>query len=152
MHNELVQAELARHSAALEQKSRISQAYVLNTLVASVERSLRGQPILDKRKQPLGVYQDGLFVPILRINETAVQRGCHILGRFLGLGVIRHELTGKDGGPIQLDETSEHERARRIAFTLGRGLRLIQGGKPLPTTSVLHQQQPKAGDDNDSDS
>jgi hypothetical protein len=37
----------------------------------------------------------------------------------------RQEVTGKDGGPIETKELSDTEAARRIAFTLAKGL---QGG------------------------
>jgi hypothetical protein len=33
------------------------------------------------------------------------------------------ELTGKDGGPIQTEEMSPNDLARRIAFTLANGLK-----------------------------
>ena len=43
--------------------------------------------------------------------------------RVLGLLVDKHEHTGKDGGPIEISEISEEEAARRIAFTLLRGVK-----------------------------
>jgi phage terminase small subunit len=35
----------------------------------------------------------------------------------------KHEITGKDGGPIQTEELSPNDIARRIAFTLAQGLK-----------------------------
>lgn len=46
----------------------------------------------------------------------------NIIARDLGLA-DKSELTGKDGGPIQTEDLSEREIARRIAFALSRGLK-----------------------------
>lgn len=42
------------------------------------------------------------------------------MGKHLGMFVDRVEHTGKDGGPIQTEELSDTEKARRIAFALTR--------------------------------
>lgn len=49
------------------------------------------------------------------------------IGKHLGMFVDRHEHTGKDGGPIETVELSPLEAARRIIFTLEKGLREQQG-------------------------
>jgi phage terminase small subunit len=38
--------------------------------------------------------------------------------------IEKHEHTGKDGGPIQTEELSDFEKARRMAFLLARGMQL----------------------------
>lgn len=43
--------------------------------------------------------------------------------KVLGLLADRIEHTGKDGGPIQTEELSDTEKARRIAFLLTKGAR-----------------------------
>jgi hypothetical protein len=47
---------------------------------------------------------------------------------------ITTELTGKDGGPIQTEELSDFEKARRVAFLLARGLH-VQAQQPATTES-----------------
>lgn len=37
------------------------------------------------------------------------------------------ELTGKDGGPVEIADVSPIETARRLAFLLGKGLRAQEG-------------------------
>jgi hypothetical protein len=48
----------------------------------------------------------------------------NIIARDLGLA-DKSELTGKDGGPVQLKEMSDMEKARRIAFALGRAIQRL---------------------------
>lgn len=43
--------------------------------------------------------------------------------KVLGLISDKHEHTGKDGGPIQTEDLTENEIARRIAFTLTKATR-----------------------------
>lgn len=45
----------------------------------------------------------------------------NIIARDLGLA-DRQELTGRDGAPIQTEEVSDMETARRVAFLLAKGL------------------------------
>ncbi len=49
------------------------------------------------------------------------------IGKHLGMFVDRHELTGKDGGPIEVADLSPLEMARRIAFSLEKGRRALEG-------------------------
>jgi len=45
------------------------------------------------------------------------------LGKHLGMFRDRVELTGKDGGPVEMSDISPIEAARRIAFALAKGQR-----------------------------
>lgn len=47
---------------------------------------------------------------------------------------IVNELVGKDGGPIQTEELSDFEKARRVAFVLARGMQ-VQSEQPDPVSS-----------------
>lgn len=66
-----------------------------------------------------------------------------VLGQYMKLWVERHELTGKDGGPIKTQEMNDLEKARRIAFLLEQGLRAAAIAAPATPLS-----QP-ASDDNE---
>ena len=65
----------------------------------------------------------------------------NIIARDLGLA-DKSELTGKDGGPVELKEMSDIEQARRIAFALGRAMLRL----PAPET-VRHEPCIKRGTD-----
>ncbi|MDW9772563.1 terminase small subunit [Sinorhizobium meliloti] len=45
------------------------------------------------------------------------------IGKHLGMFTEKHEVTGKDGGPIQVESLSENEVARRVAFMLAKGVK-----------------------------
>lgn len=53
------------------------------------------------------------------------------LSKHLGLHIERHEVTGKDGGAIEVTSLSEIEVARRVAFVLERGLMAAAGTTPV---------------------
>jgi len=47
------------------------------------------------------------------------------IAKMQGWIVEKHEHTGKDGGPLQIEDMSVNEKARRIAFMLSAGLRAM---------------------------
>jgi hypothetical protein len=67
--------------------------------------------------------------PRNKSERAAKQRCLAMLCRIKGLYIERHEVTGKDGGPIELARVDELEIARRVAFVLERGRRMIRGEK-----------------------
>lgn len=60
----------------------------------------------------------------IRLNDRL--KGADMLGRSLGMFKDRVEVTGKGGGPLQTEELSTNEAARRVAFLL---------------SSAMHKQQ-----------
>ncbi len=68
------------------------------------------------------VTKDG-FEMKLRSRDHALDQAF----KHLGLGAAqKHEITGKDGAPIEVDSVSPKDRARRIAFTLAKGQALAR--------------------------
>lgn len=68
------------------------------------------------REQKFAGASAGLFNPM-------------IIARDLGLKeATTQELTGKDGGAIEVADMSDRERARRIAFTLAKGVQDYEHG------------------------
>ncbi|WP_016745755.1 terminase small subunit [Rhizorhabdus wittichii] len=54
--------------------------------------------------------------------KTWDKRGALVdIAKIMGFYVEKHEHTGKDGGPIEVADMSEAEKARRIAFVLLKG-------------------------------
>src|SRR5688572_13977395 len=71
---------------------------------------------------------------VAEVSQTVTEKGGTIrvkfhdklnalekLGKHLGMFIDKHEVTGKDGEPIEV-VGSEHEAARRIAFMLGKAV------------------------------
>lgn len=78
----------------------------------------------------------------VRKIKLARRDGLRMLAQHLKLLTDVHEVTGKDGGPIETHEVSDLEKARRIAYLLAQGLRA------QPPASVL-SDSPNSGDEPD---
>lgn len=85
-------------------------------LVAGIETEQTFETV-DGKKVPAGVIHK---VKLIDRSRQEQMIGKHVT---VGAFVERHEHTGKDGGPIQTEEISETERARRIAFVLSKATR-----------------------------
>jgi hypothetical protein len=78
------------------------------------------QNVLDELKEEL-------FQPARTLGERRLKnRNLKLAMQYLGLFIERHEVTGKDGGPIEVANATELEIARRVAFILERGARVIE--------------------------
>ena len=90
--------------AARSQRTEITADYVLSTILETVERCKQAAPVLDKTgKQMMVETEDGEMAPAYTFDSKAVLRGCELLGKHLALFTDKHELTGKDGGPVEVE-------------------------------------------------
>lgn len=53
-----------------------------------------------------------------------------MIGRHLGMFVDRTEVTGKDGGAVEIAKLSVSERAARLAYPDGRGQKALMQLSP----------------------
>jgi len=72
-------------------------------------------------------------LPVKRIKFKLVDKKgpLELIGRHLNMFPQRHELTGKNGGPIETKELSPIERAKRIAFVLAKAKKETASGKTV---------------------
>ncbi len=107
------------------ERTQITADYVLTTIHETVERCRQMvAPVFDRKGEPvLTERRDGSLAHAYTFDSKAVLKGCELLGRNLALWKDRVEHTGKDGGPIQTEDVSESERARRVAFLLTKATR-----------------------------
>jgi hypothetical protein len=85
---------------------------VIETLVTNVQRAMQAEEV----KRP-----DGMGTGEYRYEGSVANRALELLGKHLGMFIDRHELAGKDGGPIQTEEVkARDEVARRIAGLAAR--------------------------------
>lgn len=119
-----IQQAIEAGKAKREERTQITADYVLNTIVDTVERCKQAKPVFDRKGDPvLTETQQGGLAQAYVFDSKGVLKGCELLGRNLSLWKDRVEHTGKDGGPIQTEDITESERARRIAFTLTKATR-----------------------------
>ena len=117
-----IQEAIAAAQAARVERIELTQDYVLNTVIETVERCKQAKPVLDRKGDPvLTETPTGDLVPAYVFDTRAVLKGAEMLGKHIGMFRDKLELTGKDGGPIQTEEISDTEAARRVAFLLARG-------------------------------
>jgi phage terminase small subunit len=88
-------------------------------LVAGIETEQQFE-MVDGKKTPTGVLHK------IKLSDRA--KRLELVGRHhkVGAWVDKHEHMGKDGGPIQTEEISETDRARRVAFLLTKATRELQ--------------------------
>jgi phage terminase small subunit len=73
-------------------RTEITQDWVLRSLVTNAERCMQSSPVTDKEGAPIGEY---------RHEPAAANKALELIGRHLGMFPTRHEVTGRDGGPLE---------------------------------------------------
>lgn len=98
-----VAASIKAAQSERAKRTEITADYVLSTILETVERCKQAAPVLDKTgKQVLVETEDGELAPAYTFDSKAVLRGCELLGKHLALFTDKHELTGKDSGPLEI--------------------------------------------------
>lgn len=96
---------ITRALAEREQRTQITQDYVLGSIVQTMERCKQAEPVLDRKGNQVSVENaEGELVPAFTFNALAVLQGAKLLGEHLGTFKQRLELTGKDGKPIEISD------------------------------------------------
>jgi phage terminase small subunit len=90
-----IQQAISNVQRKRSERTEITQDYVLITIQQTIERCKQAEPVLDREGAPTGEY---------KFDSTAVLKGCDLLGKHLGMFKDKVELSGPDGGPVQIDE------------------------------------------------
>lgn len=106
---------------AIERVS-LTKEWILAKLIDNAERALQAQQVTDAEGKPTGEY---------RYQGAVANRALELLGKHLGMFVELHELSGKDGGPIQTQEISPRDKLFNLLDGLAsRGRAGEDQGKP----------------------
>jgi phage terminase small subunit len=88
---------------ARSERTKIDADYVLSTILDTIERCKQAKPVCDRTgKQVMVETEDGELAPAYSFDSKAVLRGCELLGKHLALFTDKHEVTGADGGPVEI--------------------------------------------------
>lgn len=87
-----VQEYIAELRAERMERVNITADYVLTKIRDTVERCSQAEPVKDKEGKETGEY---------KFDAANVLKGCELLGKHLGMWTEKHEVTGKDGAPLQ---------------------------------------------------
>lgn len=122
--NENIVARVAEILGASAERVEVDAAYVLSTIIDTVERCKQAKQVFDRKGEAVLVETpEGELAPAYVFDSKAVLRGAELLGKHLGMFTEKHEHTGKDGGPIETIEKSDRELAKGIAFLLAKAAR-----------------------------
>jgi phage terminase small subunit len=107
--------ELQRERA---ERTEITQDWVLEKLVANVERSMRAVPVFDREGAETGEYQ---------YQGSVANKALELVGKHLGMFAERHEHSGPGGGPVE--HRHEIEVSERVARYTGIFAKLANGSR-----------------------
>lgn len=116
LENVEISKAVAAAFASRSERVQVTQDWVISRLVDNVERAMTAEPVRDREGNETGVYV---------YNGSVANKALELLGKHLGMFTDKHELTGKDGGPIEtrdatFDEMSTEELAK-LAVRLADG-------------------------------
>lgn len=121
-----VQEEIQKAQQLRAQRTEIDQDYILNRLRKEAE-----------------------LTPREGASHAARIRALELLGKHLGMFADKHEITGKDGQPIQTVNLTDHERFLAITAILSRfGYRVIgpDSERESPRIGPFPDQSDKSDD------
>ena len=73
------------------EKAGADAAYVIRTIMGTIERCRQAEPVLDKEGTPTGEY---------RFDAGSVLKGCELLGKHLKMFTDKTEISGPSGGAV----------------------------------------------------
>jgi phage terminase small subunit len=117
--NVSVQAAIQESMKSREQRTEITQDYVLTTIRETIERCRQAHPVLDRKGEQVyvraGDDDDAPLVPAFTFEANAVLKGAELLGKHLKMFTDKTELSGPNGGPLDAKLTIEYVRPKHPA-------------------------------------
>ena len=95
-----IAAAVAEAQAERATRTEINQDYVLNNLVEVTERCMQKRPVCTMKGEQV---QDENGNGVWSFNAQGANKALELIGRHLGMFTEKHEHTGKDGKPIEVD-------------------------------------------------
>jgi len=138
-----VAAAVAEGKVARAHRTGITQDYVLATIFDTVERCRQASPVLDRAgKQVYVETPTGELAPAYAFDAKAVLRGCELLGKHLGLFAEKVQLTGADGGPVQVAEVPLDNIQKALERVRSRAAKPGTGAAPCGETNEVKKGAP----------
>lgn len=101
-----VSEEIKKRLAAKAKRTNLDADWVLKRWEKIVERCMQHEPVLDSEGNETGEY---------RFDSRGANTALQNLAKHLGMLRDKLELTGKDGGAIEVSDISDEERIERLA-------------------------------------
>lgn len=100
-----IQAAIQVAQQERSEKLSLSAEWVLERFKLISDRCIQGEPVMDREGKPTGEW---------KFDSSGANKATEMIGKHLGMFVEKHELTGKDGGPIEVETLTPEERQARI--------------------------------------
>lgn len=104
-----LQKAIQEKQKARSKRTEITQDYVINTVVETIDRCRQARPVLDRKGEQVYVETDsGEIKPAFTFDANAVLRGSEILGKHLGMFTEQVEVSHTGNVNLQVifsDET-----------------------------------------------
>lgn len=98
LRNPKIQCAIQAAQKRREKRVEITQDFVLQGLLENFHRSMEEMPVLDHQGEPIGFF---------KYDGRVALRSLELLGKHLGMFREKVEVTGKDGGPLEIREGIE---------------------------------------------
>lgn len=112
----VIQEAIEKAQAERSERTKVTQDYVIKTIVETIERCSQAKQVYDKSGGPVMTETpDGDLAPAYRYDATNVLKGAEMLGKHLGMFTDKVEVSG--GLAIEtisdlMDELSDDETTR----------------------------------------
>lgn len=121
-----IQDALNETRKSLTERTELSEAYIVNSVIDTMERCKQAVPVLDKQGKPVMVETpDGDLAPAYAFQPAHILKGSEILGKHLGM------FDGKKGvDDSDADDTVANDirsAARDVALLLRRAVESTTG-------------------------
>jgi phage terminase small subunit len=117
LHHPAIVAAIAAEQAKLREKAGIDAEWVVARLRLISDRCVQGEQVKDKDGIPTGEW---------KFDAAGANRATELLGKHLGMFREKVELTGRDGGPLEVEVSDARERLADRLF--GKDPRPDSGG------------------------
>lgn len=85
------------------ERTEITQDFVINTIVETINRCRQAEPVMVKGEQVVEVdVETGELRPVWKFDATNVLKGAELLGKHLGMFKDKVELSGDADNPVNL--------------------------------------------------
>lgn len=94
---------------ARKERTQVTQDYVVKGLMEVAERCLQRKPVMefDRTERRMVQAKDDEGRDLWCFDSQGANRAFELLGKHLGIFLDKKEITGKDGGPVEIKTLAE---------------------------------------------
>lgn len=101
MNRAPVQAAITAAMTQRAKKTELDSDWVLDRLKLISDRCIQGEPVLDSQGAQTGEW---------KFEPAAATRATELIGKHIGMFREKVEVTGKDGGPLEVEVSDARQR------------------------------------------